>query len=113
LLGKRCRIFSSVTARRELILRAGLFDPELRSAEDLHLWLRLGPKGTRFIRTDRPLIRYRARPESLSNDPTRIGSDVLKVYKNLAETLELNEADRACLDDAIRREEANLDFYLA
>jgi glycosyltransferase involved in cell wall biosynthesis len=112
LLGRHCRISSSVTARRELILQAGLFDPALRAAEDLHLWLRLAHMGTRFIRTDRPLIRYRARPGSLSNDPTRIGSDVLKVYKNLSDTLDLNVTDRACLEDAIRREEATLDFYL-
>jgi glycosyltransferase involved in cell wall biosynthesis len=112
LLSQHCRIFSSVTARRELILQAGLFDPELRSAEDLHLWLRLAHLGTRFIRTHRPLIRYRARPDSLSNDPSRIGPNVLRVYRNLAETLDLNEPDRACLEEAIRREEANLDFHL-
>ncbi len=112
LLSKECRISSSVTARRELIFRAGLFDLRLRTAEDLHLWLRLAHMGTRFIRTDRPLIRYRARPDSLSNDPIRIGSDVLKVYKNLSETLDLNVADRACLEGAIRREQATLDFYL-
>ncbi len=112
LLSPQCRIFSSVTARRELILRAGLFDATLRSAEDLHLWLRLAHLGTRFIRTDRPLIRYRSRPDSLSNDPTRIGPDVLRMYRNLSETLNLNEPDRACLEDAMRREEANLDFYL-
>ena len=112
LLGKRCRISSSVTARRELIMRAGLFDLTLRTAEDLHLWLRLAHMGARFTRTDRPLIRYRARPDSLSNDPIRIGSDVLKVYRKLSETLDLNVADRACLDDAIHREEATLEFYL-
>lgn len=112
LLGKDCRISSSVTARRELILSAGLFDPTLRAAEDLHLWLRLAHRGTRFIRTHRPLIRYRARPESLSNDPIRIGADLLKVYRNLSETLQLSAPDRACLEDAIRREEATLDFYL-
>ncbi|HTM12769.1 MAG TPA: glycosyltransferase family A protein [Bryobacteraceae bacterium] len=112
LLDQRCRIFSSVIARRELILRAGLFDPALRSAEDLHLWLRLAHMGTRFIRNHQPLIRYRARPDSLSNDPTRIGPDALKVYKDLSETLNLNAADRACLEVAMRREEATLDFYL-
>jgi glycosyltransferase involved in cell wall biosynthesis len=112
LLSQQCRIFSSVTARRELILRAGLFDPALRSAEDLHLWLRLAHLGTRFIRNHRPLVRYRARPDSLSNDPTRIGPSALKVYKNLLETLNLNVEDRVCLEDAIRRDETTLDFYL-
>jgi glycosyltransferase involved in cell wall biosynthesis len=113
LLSQQCRIFSSVTARRELIVQAGMFDRSLRAAEDLHLWLRLAHMGTKFLRTDRPLVLYRARPESLSNDPARIGSDVVKVYKHLAQTLELNAADRACLEEAIGREEANLDFYLA
>jgi glycosyltransferase involved in cell wall biosynthesis len=112
LLTQECRISSSVTARRELILRAGLFDVDLRAAEDLHLWLRLAHMGTRFVRTGRPLIRYRSRPDSLSNDPIRIGSDILKTYRSLSQTLDLNEADRAFLDEAIRREEANLDFYL-
>jgi len=112
LLAQQCRISSSVTARRELILRAGLFNATLRAAEDLHLWLRLAHLGTPFIRTDQPLIRYRARPDSLSNDPIRIGSDILKVYKNLSETLDLNAPDRACLEEAIRREETTLDFYL-
>jgi glycosyltransferase involved in cell wall biosynthesis len=112
LLGQHCRISSSVTARRELILRAGLFDSTLRAAEDLHLWLRLAHMGTRFIRTERPLIRYRARLESLSNDPIRLGGDLLKVYRNLSETLDLNAEDRACLEGAIRREEATLDFFL-
>jgi len=112
LLSQQCRISSSVTARLDLILRAGLFDSTLRAAEDLHLWLRLAHMGTRFIRTDRPLIRYRARPESLSNDPIRLGSDLLKVYRNLAATLDLNAVDRACVEDAIRREESTLDFFI-
>ena len=111
LLDQQCRIFSSVTVRRELILRAGLFNATLRAAEDLHLWLRLAHLGTRFIRTERPLIRYRARPDSLSNDPIRIGADLLKMYRDLSATLDLQEPDRACLEDAIRREEANQDFY--
>jgi hypothetical protein len=112
LLAQDCRISCSVTARRELILRAGLFDAKLRAAEDLHLWLRLAHAGTQFIRTDRPLIRYRSRPDSLSNDPIRIGTDVLKTYANLSQILNLNAADRACLEEAIRREEATLDFFL-
>jgi hypothetical protein len=112
LLSQECRISCSVTARRDLILRAGLFDANLRAAEDLHLWLRLAHRGTQFIRTDRTLIRYRSRPDSLSNDPIRIGSDVLKTYRNLSQILDLNGADRDCLDQAIRREEATLDFYL-
>ncbi len=112
LLSPDCRISSGVTARREVILRAGLFDATFSFAEDLHLWLRLAYLGTRFIRTDRPLLRYRLRPDSLSRDPIHAGLELVKVYKNLSEILDLNAADRACLDDAIRRVEVILDFYL-
>ncbi len=112
LLARDNHVFVGVTARREAILRAGLFDPALRSAEDLDLWLRMTHGGARFSYHDRPLVRYRARPDSLSNDPIWIGNHVLQVYRKLSETLDLNAEDRRCLDAAIRHEEANLDFYL-
>lgn len=112
LLARDNHIFVGVTARREAILRAGLFDPALRSAEDLDLWLRMTHGGARFSYHDRPLVRYRARPEGLSNDPIWITNHVLQVYNRLSETLDLNAEDRRCLDAAIRHEEANLDFYL-
>jgi glycosyltransferase involved in cell wall biosynthesis len=112
LLARDNHVFVGVTARREAILRAGLFDPALRSAEDLDLWLRMTHSGARFSYHDRPLVRYRARPESLSNDPIWITTHVLQVYRKLSETLELNAEDRRCLDAAIRHEEATLNFYL-
>jgi hypothetical protein len=101
-----------VTARRDAILRAGLFDPALRSAEDLDLWLRMAHGGARFSYHDRPLVRYRARPDSLSNDPIWITNHVLQVYRKLSGTLDLNVEDRGFLDAAIQRGEATLDFYL-
>lgn len=112
LLNGENHIFVGVTARREAILRAGLFDAALRSAEDLDLWLRMAHGGARFSYHDRPLVRYRARPDSLSNDPIWITTHVLQVYRKLSGILDLNAEDRGCLDAAIRREEANLDFYL-
>ncbi|MDP8988916.1 MAG: glycosyltransferase family 2 protein [Acidobacteriota bacterium] len=112
LLARDNHIFVGVTVRREAILRAGLFDPALRSAEDLDLWLRMAHGGASFMYHGRPLVRYRARPDSLSNDPIWIITHVLQVYRKLSETLVLSLPDRACLEGAIRREEANLDFYL-
>lgn len=112
LLARDNQIFVGVTARREAIVRAGLFDPELRSAEDLDMWLRMAHGGARFAYNERPLVRYRARPDSLSNDPIWITNHVLQVYRKLAETLNLNAGDKRSLDAAIRHEEANLDFYM-
>jgi glycosyltransferase involved in cell wall biosynthesis len=112
LLARDNHIFVGVTARRDAILRAGLFDPALRSAEDLDLWLRMAHGGARFSYHDRPLVRYRARPDSLSNDPIWITNHVLQVYRKLSGTLDLNVEDRSFLDAAIQRGEATLDFYL-
>jgi len=106
------RIFGGLMARREAILRAGLFDPSLRSAEDLDLWLRMAHGGARFVYNHLPLYRYRARPDSLSNDPIWITTHVLQVYRKLSGTLDLKPQDRSALDAAIRRDEAILDFYL-
>lgn len=112
LVEQKNRIFGGVTARREAILRAGSFDSSLRSAEDLDLWLRMAHGGARFVYNHRPLYRYLARPNSLSNDPIWITTHVLEVYRKLSGTLDLNAEDRDSLEAAIRREEANLDFYL-
>lgn len=112
LVEQKNRIFGGLTARREAMLRAGLFDASLRSAEDLDLWLRMAHGGARFVFNQRPLYRYFARPNSLSNDPILGTTDMLQVYRKLLQSLDLNVADRACLENAIRREGANLDFYL-
>lgn len=112
LLARDNQIFVGVTARREAILRAGLFDPALHSAEDLDLWLRMAYGGARFSCHDRPLVRYRARPESLSNDPIWIANHVLQVYQKLSGVLDLNAEDRLVLEAAIHRSEAILDFSL-
>lgn len=112
LVEQKNRIFGGVTARREAILRAGLFDSSLRSAEDLDLWLRMAHGGARFVYNHRPLYRYFARPNSLSNDPVWMTTCVLQVYRKLSETLDLNAEDRASLDAAIRHEEATREFYL-
>lgn len=112
LLARDNQIFVGVTARREAIIKAGMFDPSLRSAEDLDLWLRMAHGGAHFAYNSRPLVRYRARPDSLSNDPIWITNHVLQVYRKLSEVLSLNEADQRSLGSAILHEEANLDFYL-
>ena len=112
LVEQKNRIFGGLTARRETMLRAGLFDPSLRSAEDLDLWLRMAHGGARFVYNHRVLYHYFARPNSLTNDPIWGSSGILKVYRKLLATLELNVESRACLEKAIRREEATLDFYL-
>jgi Glycosyl transferase family 2 len=63
LLVGRNFIWASTAVRREALDRAGSFDPEIRVAEDLELWLRIlasgyaivrAPGGTLGIRRERP-----------------------------------------------------------
>src|SRR5580704_10435194 len=41
LISRRTTLFVGVTARRESLIRAGLFDPRIRGGEDWDLWLRV------------------------------------------------------------------------
>lgn len=60
---------STILMRRQEVVDAGLFDPQLRSCEDWDLWLRLGPNA-RFIGTPAQLVRYRLHDVSLSTNLT-------------------------------------------
>ena len=55
---------SSVVARRDCLLDAGLFDPELPLSQDWDLWLRLAEAGIRARGCREPLVRYRRWPGS-------------------------------------------------
>jgi glycosyltransferase involved in cell wall biosynthesis len=69
LLLQKCNVMISVTARRESIIRAGMFDEGLRSSEDFDMWLRILEQGGRITYHREPVVRYRRRPESLSANP--------------------------------------------
>ena len=74
LITRKCHVFISATVRRRAIEQAGGFDPDpaIRSAEDMDLWLRLAVGGARFAYHRRPLVRYRQRSGSQSDDLVRI-----------------------------------------
>lgn len=83
-LTQRCIVFISVLARREALVRAGLFDEDLRSVEDYDLWLRLLARGERIRYQRRVLARYLKRRDSLSADPMWMGQTVLRVLDKIA-----------------------------
>jgi glycosyltransferase involved in cell wall biosynthesis len=49
----------SVSVKRELLLRRGMFRPEMRYREDHELWLRLAFHGCRWARSEHLLSYYR------------------------------------------------------
>ena len=62
----------SVVARRDAVIAAGGFDPELRNAQDFDLWLAMLKKpGTPFLVFGEPLLRYHLTPGGIMSHTER------------------------------------------
>ncbi len=94
----KCNVFISVTARREALVRAGMFDESLRSVEDFDLWLRIIKQGGRIAYHRQVLARYRRRPESLSANPVWMLNHCLRVFEKAERTLNLTPSERQTLN---------------
>jgi GT2 family glycosyltransferase len=99
-------IFISALLPRAPLEQVGLFDPSLRSCEDLDLWIRLLEAGYRAISTPEPLVVYRLRPGQLSAQPAAMASARRSVYTRALARERLTPAQRRAAERAIRRERA-------
>jgi glycosyltransferase involved in cell wall biosynthesis len=98
LLLQKCNVSNCSIARRETIVRAGLFDESLRSVEDFDLWLRVIKQGGRIAYHRDVLARYRRRPGSLTADPIWLSRHILQVLDKVKSTMELTTSERAAVD---------------
>jgi glycosyltransferase involved in cell wall biosynthesis len=72
---------STVMAPTARLLEAGLFGEDRRVSEDFELWLRMAARWqVEFI--DRPLVQYRRRPGSLSDDKLATARCALDVVES-------------------------------
>lgn len=71
---------STFLARRELLLRIGLFDQSTSPAEDLDMWLRLAAAGAQFAFVERLLVNVEARPESLGRSRIKMLLGTAQIY---------------------------------
>lgn len=97
-LGGKCQIYGGVTARRESFLRVGLYDENLRTGEDLDLWLRILKGGGRIAYNDSALAYCRERPGSLTSNEVTLSRNMLKLLDGLGRKLELTAEERAAVD---------------
>lgn len=111
LLRAECSVITScVVARKEALLKAGLFDPEFVRSEDLHLWLRLAHSGGRLAYHANVLARHRAHSDSLSADTTHMFKSKVEVFRKLARELALTAPQSKAVADAVRRSLADIEF---
>jgi hypothetical protein len=93
LFAERCHVMCSVTARRETLLRVGLFDEGLRCSEDFDLWLRVLKAGGRISYQRRSLARYRRRDASHTADAAWLSASLLGVLDKAERTFDLVPAE--------------------
>jgi GT2 family glycosyltransferase len=89
LFEERCHVMCAVTARREALVRAGLFDETLRCSEDFDLWLRVLKSGGRIRYHRRVLARYRRHAASHTADPARLARAALLMLDKAEASLDL------------------------
>jgi glycosyltransferase involved in cell wall biosynthesis len=108
LLLQECNVSNCSIARRETIVRAGLFDESLRSVEDFDLWLRVIKQGGRIAYHRDVLARYRRRPGSLTADPVWLSEHILEVLKKVKQTMDLTPSEKATLETQLQHFHAML-----
>jgi GT2 family glycosyltransferase len=94
LVSERCQVLVAVLARRETLMRAGLFDENLRSVEDFDMWLRIVKKGGRIVYHRQILVLKRCWLGSLSSDQIWMYEHVIRVLKKAQDNFELTESER-------------------
>jgi glycosyltransferase involved in cell wall biosynthesis len=103
-------IFVSTTVPRSVLDDVGLFDPELRSAEDYDLWLRILAHGYRAVRPPATLAIKRQREDAMSTNYPKMLTNLGLVYRRVAsdEALpaDIRDAARVKADDVDRTLEA-------
>lgn len=99
LLLQECNVSNCSIARRESLMRAGLFDEALRSVEDFDLWLRVIKHGGRIAYHRDVLARYRRRSGSLTANPIWLSEHVLKVLAKVRKRQDLTPSERATLEN--------------
>lgn len=109
LVNRTCNVIgAAVTIRRPILERAGLYDPDLRHAEDFDLWLRIVKLGGRIIYHRCPIYYVRARPDRLSRQTIQMRESVLQVLEKNERLFTLSGEEQATLNGARKRITADL-----
>ena len=110
LITERCQVAIFVTARKEAVIGAGMFDPAIRTSGDFDLWVRMVKHGARITYNRRVLARRRCRPDSLAANRVALHRDVLSVF-NKAQGYNLTPRERQTLERERSKHQAMVSLY--
>jgi hypothetical protein len=95
LLRRECTILtSSVVARRQALLDAGLFDPRFFHSEDFDLWLRVAHRGGRLAYQKKILGSKRSHGSNLTSVPGALLRAQIQICGKLLDRLEMTPAQQ-------------------
>jgi glycosyltransferase involved in cell wall biosynthesis len=102
------QIPSATVARRQRVVQVGMFDEQLRIAEDVEFCVRLCFPDKSMGYLGELLVKYRQRPGSLTDDPRRQkwSAAEINALRRLSQTLDLSEGHRKLLAKEIAAADA-------
>lgn len=110
LITEQCQVAIFVTARKDAVIRAGMFDPSIRISGDFDLWVRMVKQGSRISYTRRVLAQRRCRPDALSANHVGLYVDILRVLDKVR-TFDLTPSERETVEREHTKNVAVLNLY--
>ena len=109
LLIEKAQVLTSATVvRARNVTSAGLFDEQLRCAEDHDLWLRVSHAGGKIAYQRQALLRRNLHPDSQGSPPGSLLASEIQSLRKLDRDLDLNPSARALLAKRLRKIQADL-----
>jgi len=105
---KRNVLHYATTVRMDVLRDVGAFDPALRAAEDLELWLRILAHGQRVVRAPGRLCVWRSSGGSLSTDSALLTRSLCEVYRRVADDYDVPDDLRQLARVRMRAERKRL-----
>jgi glycosyltransferase involved in cell wall biosynthesis len=109
-LQRECYIFITVLLRKSILAEVGLFDEDMRWAEDLDLWLRILERGHHFTFTREPLVKYRLRSNSLSSNGSGSIGGTIALFERYLRNDKTTDEQRRKIETYLARLQAQLNL---
>lgn len=110
LISGKCNIItSSVVARRNIVLEAGLFDENFPNSQDFDLWLRLAKQGARMNYQKKVLVHRRVYEGSLASNPIRSFEGEISVLEKTGKRPDLTGEERAAIVHTLKLRRATVE----